>query len=141
MTDIRANNRILLAFVAAFILNKVVLRPYVISNDITGLIETFAFSFPNLCEAVVGTLMLTNIALVLNSHFLANSQRFKERTIYFTVTTFSAVYVILQEFKVHNIGGRNVYDSNDVVFSVVGLGLVIGYLLIKKPKYTVENVE
>jgi ABC-type enterochelin transport system permease subunit len=57
MTDIRANNRILLAFVAAFILNKVILRPYVISND--------------------------------------------------------------------------------VVFSVVGLGLVLWYFLIKKPKYTV----
>ena len=43
-------------------------------------------------------------------------------------TAAAAVYVILQEFKIHNLGGENVYDPYDVVFSVIGL--ITAYLIL-----------
>lgn len=135
MNDIRTNLRIMMIFIMGFILNKFLLRPYVLENHITGLIKTFTLSFPNLCEAVCGTIMLTNLALVGNVRLLKQPRRFKQSTIYFTATLFAAIYVILQELKVHNFGGRNVYDFNDVLFSIVGLGISLGYLVTKRPEY------
>lgn len=138
MAGIRTNLRVMFAFVVAYLLNKFLLRPWVIESDITGLLKTFTFSFPNFCEGVVGTILLANIALAANAHFLNESRKWKEVSIYFTVTLLAGVYVILQEFKVHNLGGRNVYDFNDVVFSIIGLAFALGYLLIMKPKYVAE---
>lgn len=44
----------------------------------------------------------------------------------------AGIYVITQELKVHNLGGNNVFDPNDVVFSCIGL--LIGYMIIIRIK-------
>ncbi|MEZ5288410.1 MAG: hypothetical protein R2712_27110 [Vicinamibacterales bacterium] len=41
--------------------------------------------------------------------------------IYLLSVAITGAYVVLQEVKVHNLGGRNVYDPNDVVASIIGL--------------------
>lgn len=135
VTDIKTNLRIMICVIVAYSLNKFLLRPWVVQNEISGVIRIFTFSFPNLCEAVCGTIVLTNLGLVANSSVLTPTSRFKPLTIYVSATIIAAAYVILQEFKVHNLGGRNVYDFNDVLFSIAGLALIFSYLLMKKPEY------
>ncbi|MEP3479228.1 MAG: hypothetical protein ABJZ55_08280 [Fuerstiella sp.] len=138
MNDIRGNLRIMLGVIMIYLFNKFALRPHVLNNQLSGLIKTIAFSLPNFCEAVCGTILLTNIALVANTRLLSPQHRFGLSTIYFTTTSSAAVYVILQELKIHNLGGRNVYDVHDLEFSVIGLTLTLCYLLIKQPRYTEE---
>jgi hypothetical protein len=111
------------------------LRPFVLDNDLDGFTNVFVLSFPNLCEAILGTLLLTNIALVVNTKWF-KEYRIKTFFIYPTVVLLAAIYVITQELKIHNLGGRNVYDLNDVLFSIIGLFLALVYLLIKRPQYS-----
>ena len=133
MNDIRLNVRLILLFVIIFILGKFVLRPFVLANDYPEFVNIFVLSLPNLCEAVAGVLMLTNLSLMINYHWLKN--KIGLTYIYLLVTLFAALYVILQEMKIHNIGSVNIYDPYDVVYSVIGLILSLVYLLVKKPGY------
>lgn len=135
MKDIRTNLRIMFLIVMCYLLNKYVLRPFVLDNDLDGFTNVFVLSFPNLCEAILGTLLLTNIALVVNTKWF-KEYRIKTFFIYPTVVLLAAIYVITQELKIHNLGGRNVYDLNDVLFSIIGLFLALVYLLIKRPQYS-----
>jgi hypothetical protein len=48
--------------------------------------------------------------------------------LYLLAVTFAGIYVITQELKIHNLGGQNIYDPNDVVFSI--LGLIIGFSIV-----------
>ncbi len=48
-------------------------------------------------------------------------EKLNDQTIYLIATLAAAVYVILQEFKIHNLGGANTYDPYDVVASIIGL--------------------
>ncbi len=134
MQDIRKNVRILLIIVVVFIINKMALRPYVLENDFPEFFQVFVLSFPNLCEAIAGSILLVNLGLYGNQMFLKPTIRFKEHVIYKVSILVAAIYVILQEFKIHNLGGRNTYDPYDVLFSV--MGLVIAYVLFHylKPK-------
>jgi cell division protein FtsW (lipid II flippase) len=131
--DIRLNVRLILLFVCIFIFGKFMLRPYVLANEYPEFANIFVLSLPNLCEAVTGVLMLTNFALIINYHWLKN--KIGLTYIYLFVTLFAALYVILQEMKIHNIGGVNIYDPYDVVYSVIGLVLSLIYLLVRKPGY------
>lgn len=135
MKDIRTNLRIMFLIVMCYLLNKYMLRPFVLDNDLDGFTNVFVLSFPNLCEAILGTLLLTNIALVVNTKWF-KEYRIKTFFIYPTVVLLAAIYVITQELKIHNLGGRNVYDLNDVLFSIIGLFLALVYLLIKRPQYS-----
>ncbi len=134
MQDIRKNVRILLGIVVVFIINKMLLRPYVLENDFPEYLNIFVLSFPNLCEAIAGSILLVNLGLYGNQMFLKPTFRVKEHVIYKVSILVAAIYVILQEFKIHNLGGRNTYDPYDVLFSV--MGLVIAYALFHylKPK-------
>ncbi len=49
-------------------------------------------------------------------------------------TLLSAIYVITQEYKIHNIGGNNVDDINDIWFSLGGLLAGLSLILTLKPK-------
>ncbi|AZQ59679.1 hypothetical protein EJ994_13005 [Maribacter sp. MJ134] len=135
MKDIRTNLRIMFLVVMCYLLNKYMLRPFVLDNGLDGFTNVFVLSFPNLCEAILGTLLLTNIALVVNTKWF-KEYRIKTFFIYPTVVLLAAIYVITQELKIHNLGGRNVYDLNDVLFSIIGLLLALVYLLIKRPQYS-----
>lgn len=111
--------RINLGTILSFVLVKFGLRPLVAGQDYPQFVEVFVFSYPNFCEAIVGTLALTFTMLLLSYHGL--KQPIAAQTIYLFALLIAALYVILQEFKIHNLGGENVYDPYDVLFSVIGL--------------------
>ena len=98
------------------------IRSSVLVHDPVVVVEVFLLSFPNFCEAVVGMLVLTSMGLVLNERLVKPDSRLGEQTIYVLAMILAGIYVILQEFKIHNLGGRNVYDPYDVLFSVIGVG-------------------
>ncbi len=88
--------------------------------------EVFLYSFPNFAEGLVGFLAF---AMLLS--LAAQRDGFAKRLLTLpwicTCAFFGAAfYVISQEFGLHNLGGDQVYDPYDVLFSVAGLiaGLV-----------------
>lgn len=81
----------------------------------------------------MGTIVLTYIGLYINSKYV--TKKFKENRVYLLATIGCAIYVITQEFKLHNLGGNNVFDINDVLFSIIGL--VIAYLIVHFIKPTI----
>jgi hypothetical protein len=78
----------------------------------------------------MGTLILTGILLQLRQ-FLGDKLKLSNTTyVYLTALILASIYVISQEFELHNIGGNNVYDPYDLVASIVGLTLT--YLIIRR---------
>jgi len=130
--------RIQLLIIASYLVIKFLIRPIVIENEYTGLIKTFALSYPNFCEAIAGSIVIAFMLLIINGKFWKKDFRLKEKYIPLISILISGIYVLLQEFKIHNIGGRNVYDPYDVIFSILGLIIAFGLLLYIKPKYIVE---
>ncbi|MFK7811673.1 MAG: hypothetical protein AB8B59_04210 [Maribacter sp.] len=133
MNDVRTNLRIMLVVVLIFIGNKLFLRPYILENDVSDFLSIFVLSFPNFCEALIGGLLLTNIGLFSKHKFLKAPSNITETHIYLFAVLLTALYVLLQEFQIHNIGGNNVYDPFDVLFSVIGLITVYVMLRYIKP--------
>lgn len=132
MNDIRILVRIQLGVIITFIANKVWVRPFILENDFSAPFRTFVLSYPNFCEAVVGTILLGYLGLVVKHHGPQILGRIKNGSIYIIATLLAAIYVITQEFKIHDLGGRNIYDPNDVIFSV--LGLITAYVLLIRLK-------
>ena len=104
-----------------FVLNKFYLRPLVLKMESFSIAKVFVYSVPNLCEAIMGTIVATALLFMLN-----NRLKLKLRDIYVYVISisFASIYVISQELKYHNIGGNNIYDFNDLVASIIGLLLM-----------------
>lgn len=91
-------------------------------------------SLPNFFEGIVGVITLTFIGLWLQHR---NKKKIKRNLIYILATITASIYVITQEFKLHNLGGNNVFDMYDVVFSIIGL--FIGYLIIVYIQPEIKN--
>lgn len=102
-------------------------RAAILASTDDIVIEVITLSLPNLFEAVLGILVLTSIGLLANTR-LAASQQISRYRVYRLAALLAAIYVLTQEFKLHNLGGNNVFDPFDVLFSVIGLSL--GYLLV-----------
>ena len=132
MKDIRTLARIQIGVVILFIVMKGI-RPSVLESDVPTIFKIFLLSFPNFCEAIVGVLTVTAIGLYLNNRLIKPARQIKKHTIYRLATIMAAIYVILQEFKFHNLGGNNVYDPMDVAFSIVGLTVGFGIIFWLKP--------
>jgi len=113
-----------------FTLNKLYIRSLVLESNLPHFMHVLVLSFPNTAEAIMGTLVLTGILLTLQHTFPEPFRKWKLTRIYLIAVVFSALYVITQEFKLHNLGGNNVYDPNDVVASIIGLGFIY-WLLMK----------
>ncbi|WP_299247535.1 hypothetical protein [uncultured Aquimarina sp.] len=133
MTDILKLARIQFLLIILFVIFKFI-RPAVLNSDSPEWIKITLLSLPNFFEAVIGTLILTGIGLYLNLRILSKKRQIKRNLIYAVASILAGIYVITQELKLHNLGGNNIYDSNDLIFSVIGL--IIGYLIIIaiKPK-------
>ncbi|WP_299188462.1 hypothetical protein [uncultured Aquimarina sp.] len=127
MKDILKLARIQFALIALFVFFKLI-RPSILKNNSPEWVKTTLLSLPNFFEAVIGVLILTGIGLYLNLRVLNEKRRIKRNLLYAIVPIIGGVYVITQEMKIHNLGGNNVYDINDIIFSVIGL--LIGYLFI-----------
>lgn len=127
MGDILKLARIQILFIVLFAFFKFI-RPPVLKSNAFDWIKIALLSLPNFFEGVIGVLTLTAMLLYLNSRFLTKKQQAKESLIYGIALILAGIYVITQEFKIHNLGGENVYDKNDVIFSIIGL--TVGYLII-----------
>jgi len=133
MKDIRRNVRIMFVIVMIFIFNKFFLRPYILENEFPEFINIFVLSFPIFCEAVIGGLIITNLGLFIKHKYLKENSKVANNFIYIFAVLLTGVYVISQELKIHNLGGNNIYDPFDILFSVIGLITVYLILIYFKP--------
>lgn len=131
MNDIKTLGRIELIIIAVFALFKII-RKSALENTSSETIRIFLLSFPNFCEGVIGVLTLTMIGLIISKYLNIGYS-----AIYLLATVIAAVYVITQELKFHNLGGKNVYDPNDLVFSIIGL--LVGYIIVHKLQPRIDN--
>jgi hypothetical protein len=140
MTDILKLARIQIVLITLFIILKRI-RPTILGNNPLEWIKIALLSLPNFFEAVIGPLILTGIGLYANTRMLSKKRQVKPNMLYVVATTLSGIYVITQELKIHNLGGNNVCDKNDVLFSIAGL--LIGYLILIsiKPKIYLSSSE
>lgn len=113
-----------------FMANKFFLRPWVLENDLLPLFQLIVLSLPNLIEAIMGAFLLTGLFFRLRIRFSGRVGAFSNGLIYLLAVVVAGLYVSLQELKVHNLGGKNVYDPNDLVFSLIGLLIAFGVLSI-----------
>ncbi|MEO1054891.1 MAG: hypothetical protein AAFX87_29930 [Bacteroidota bacterium] len=105
----------------AFVFNKIYLRTWVLEHELGAFFEMIVYSIPNFFEAILGTIVATAISLSLKDAF---RHKVKDALVYPISLSFASIYVITQELKLHNLGGNNVYDVNDLMASVIGLILM-----------------
>lgn len=122
--------------VGSYFIVKFIIRPLVAGNENLGFIDMVVFSYPNFCEAVVGVIFLTLLLLIAKGMLMIKNPNLviKEKWLYLTAVVIAGIYVILQEFKIHHLGGENIFDMNDVVFSILGLITIYVILLKIEPK-------
>lgn len=128
--SIRQVLRVQILIIFCFFIFKLI-RPTVLESQAPEWVKLFLLSFPNFCEGVMGVLILSGVGAYFQrflhlSHFI----------IYLLATLLAAIYVLSQEFKWHHLGGVNVYDPNDVLFSIVGL--IVGCFIVFKIQPRVE---
>ncbi|SHJ29243.1 hypothetical protein [Aquimarina spongiae] len=134
MKDISKLARIQMIFILLFAFFKFI-RPTVLASNAPEIFKIILLSLPNFFEGVIGTLVLTAIGLYLNARVL--TKQIKRQLIYIMATILAAIYVITQELKIHNLGGNNVFDINDIIFSIIGLAVGFTMIMIIKPKIDV----
>ncbi|MEP1307662.1 MAG: hypothetical protein ABJK11_10060 [Balneola sp.] len=124
-------------FLLFFVL-KIWFRPWVREQEGFEFLKIFANSFPNFVEAYLGTFTIASLMLLGKILDYSWFKNLSNRVIYLASTMLAAIFVITQEMKIHNLGGENIYDFNDVVASVIGLIFIFvmlnlyGVKLIKK---------
>lgn len=124
--------RIQILVILSFVIVKFILRPIVTNHSDSKVLEVFVYSYPNFCEAIIGAIVIVVIMFSI-AGFLKQKNpaiRINNFFLYILSIALTGAYVILQEFKIHNLGGENVYDRYDVLFSVMGL-IVAFYLLVR----------
>ena len=122
-------NIVSLGAILALVICKSVLRPWARAHEVPEFVNIILGSIPNFLEPLVGLPALTGILLMLRHDRFKALQQFSERGIYFLAVFLGAIYVITQELRLHNLGGNNIYDSNDLVASVIGLVFMLVLML------------
>lgn len=136
--NIRKLIRIQFVVILLFMLLKASRKSIINSFD-NEYLTIFLYSFPNFAEAVVGTFVVCGIILYSKTKVKFFS-RLPSKVTYLIATLLAAIYVILQEMKIHNLGGENIYDPYDIAFSLIGLFTAYLILLLIKPeRYGREN--
>ena len=118
-----------LGAIVVFVLNKFVVRPWILDAGLPTFFEVLVNSLPNLSEAIIGTLLLTGIGFELRARSSGRLGDLSDTVVYLLAIVAAGVYVLSQELKFHNLGGNNIYDPWDLLFSIVGLavkGIVLG---------------
>lgn len=118
--------RVYLGALVVFLVNKFVVRPLTRGVDLNVGVEVFIYSSPNALEAIVGT---TNIVVLLLFARARLGRSWRDASLYTLGALVAAVFVLTQEFRLHDLGGRNVYDPLDAVASVLGVLLMWGLFL------------
>lgn len=128
--DIMKLARVELIIIPIFIFFKVI-RPSVLKSSSPAFFKLVLLSLPNFFEAIIGTLTLTGIGLLINDR-LRERHQIRPKLIYLLAVVLAGIYVSTQELKIHNLGGNNVFDRNDLLFSFIGL--IIGYWIVLRIK-------
>lgn len=131
MKDIMKLARVELIIIPIFIFLKFI-RPSVLNSSSPDFFKVALLSLPNFFEAIIGTLTLTGIGLLINDR-LSERHQIKPKLIYLLAVVLAGIYVSTQELKIHNLGGNNVYDRNDLVFSFIGLLIGNWIVMLIKP--------
>ena len=109
-----------------FIINKLALRPWILAHNSPQFLKIIAWSIPNFIEAVMGSICITGGLFYIQNNFVSSRRRLADVPIYLIAISFTSIYVLTQEIKWHNLGGRNVYDPNDFMASVLGVLFIFG---------------
>ncbi len=112
---------IIIGVIISLAVNRFLFRPWVVENIGGGFLLVFVNSFPNFLEAVIGTILVALLLLQCRQQFNLPSKNMKNASVYLLASVITGIYVVLQELKIHNLGGENIYDPYDVVASLVGL--------------------
>jgi len=130
MKDIMKLARIELLIIPIFAFFKLI-RPSVLKSSSPEFFKLALLSLPNFFEAIIGTLTLTGVGLLINDR-VKEQYQITPKFIYLLAVIFAGIYVSTQELKLHNLGGNNVFDRNDLIFSFIGL--IIAYLIVMRIK-------
>ncbi|MEM9598294.1 MAG: hypothetical protein AAGD06_28780 [Acidobacteriota bacterium] len=129
VVDIDRFRRVFVLGLGLFVLNKFVLRPWVVERFPEGVAALVVGSLPNAVEAVLGTLILSVFGFRLRSGWPGRFRNPSDGALIAAATTVAGVYVVTQELKFHNLGGRNVYDPYDVAASLLGLAAAAAWIV------------
>ena len=106
---------------AAFVLNKHLLRSWVLRRVESGPFVILVNSLPNLVEAVVGTVTLAGMLMSLRDNSESLARWLTDIRLYFGATIMAAAFVVPQELNWINLDGNSVYDHYDTAASILGL--------------------
>lgn len=107
-------------------------RDILLANVSQPFVLIFLYSFPNFAEAIIGSMTVTTLLLVTNERLL--TRNLAPRSLYVLSILIAGAYVLSQELKFHNLGGNNVFDPMDTLFSICGLMCSFLLLLFFKPR-------
>jgi hypothetical protein len=114
---------------AAFVLNKHLLRSWVLRHVESGPFVILVNSLPNFVEAVVGTVTLAGMLMSLRDNSESLARWLTDGRLYFGATILAAAFVIPQELNWINLDGNSVYDHYDMAASILGL-IAINQILV-----------
>ncbi len=123
-----------------FLVNRHVVRPWVLHYMDGGLATVLVNSLPNLVEAIIGTIDVSLILLVIVRRNAWLRRRIGHTTIYVVATAIAGLFVISCELNGIRFRGPNVYEPNDIVASILGL-LTILFLLTRIGLVTEQSYE
>lgn len=117
--------RLYLGSVLAFVIVKAWVRPVVLDADVWIGFDILVLSFPNFVEGIVGVSSTTGLLLLAKMRGVKAFRTISDRTIVVCAGVLAAIYVVTQEYGLHNLGGNNVTDFNDVVASAIGVSMTV----------------
>ena len=121
--------RLYLGAVALYFVNKMAARSWVLGSDLPEFFHVFVLSVPNTLEAIMGMVMVAGILTALKQRASPRLEVLSPAVITVVAAILTGIYVLAQEFNIHDLGGRNVFDPYDVLASVMGLALTSALLL------------
>ena len=119
-----------------FILNKLIIRPWVLEHSSSELLEILVLSLPNFIEAFMGSTVIA-VFLYYFQTKVTLLRSFSPVLLNLLACVLAAIYVITQELKIHNLGGRNVYDPYDLIASI--LGLLFTFMVFTSVDFVIRN--
>ncbi len=108
---------------------KGIIRPLVLEWDSESVMALILLSYPNFVEGVIGFFSVSVVLVLIRFKFEKTFPK-EQLWLYLITSLISGVYVITQELKIHNLGGHNIYDPNDIIASV--LGITTAFFLVLK---------
>lgn len=114
----------------AFLLNRHIVRPWVLENAVHGPVRIVVNSLPNLVEAIVGTITIAGFLSEIWRRVVGPTFNSDCTTVYAAATVIAGLFVISSEVNWMRFRGPNVYDPNDLAASVFGLILI--YFLLAR---------